>query len=47
MAPKKKNFAVNDLYTALLALAVGAVLATAVFVAVKCIMDYGTIFKVA
>ena len=36
----------SDIYTAVLALAVGVVLATAVFVAVRCYMDYETIFKI-
>ncbi len=35
----------DNLYTAILALAVGVVLATAVFVSYKCYSRYGTIFK--
>ena len=46
MSPIKKPIAVSDLYTAILALAGGVVLATAVFVAVKCHLDFGTIFKI-
>ena len=46
MSPIKKQIAVSDLYTAILALAAGVVLATAIFVAVKCNMDYGTIFTI-
>lgn len=42
----KKTIAVSDLYTAVLALATGVVLATAGFVAYQCHMDYGTIFKI-
>ena len=46
MSPNRRRFAVNNLYTALLALATFVVAATAIFVAVKCLSDYGTIFKV-
>ena len=46
MSPIKKSIAVSDLYTAILALAGGVVLATAIFVAVKCSTDYGTIFTI-
>lgn len=46
MSPKKKTIAVSDLYTAILALAASVVLATAVFVAYKCYVDYETIFKI-
>ena len=42
----KKTIAVSDLYTAVLALATGVVLATSVFVAYQCKMDYGTILKI-
>lgn len=35
----------DNLYTALLAIAVGAVLATAGFVAYMCYTQYGTFFK--
>lgn len=41
-----KTVARNNIYTALLALAFCAVLATAAFVAVKCYVQYGTIFKI-
>ena len=46
MSPNRRRIAVNNLYTALLALATFAVAATAIFVAVKCLSDYGTIFRV-
>ena len=46
MSPMKNTIAVSDLYTAVLALAAGVVLATAVFVAFQCKVDYGTIFKI-
>jgi len=36
----------SNLYTALLALACGAVAATAGFVAYKCFFDYGTLLKI-
>jgi len=36
----------NNLYTAVLALAFGIVLATAAFVAYKCYFQYGTIFRI-
>ena len=35
----------NNLYTVILALALGIVLATTVFVAYKCYVQYDTIFK--
>jgi hypothetical protein len=47
MSPNGRRTAVNNLYTAILALATLVVLATAVYVAAKCLSDYGTIFKVA
>jgi hypothetical protein len=34
----------SNLYTAILAVAFGAVLATAAFVAIQCYSQYGTIF---
>jgi len=46
MSPNPRRAAVSNLYTALLALATFVVAATAVYVAVKCLSDYGTIFKV-
>jgi hypothetical protein len=46
MSPNGRRAAVNNLYTAILALAIFVVGATAIFVAVKCFADYGTIFKV-
>lgn len=36
----------NNLYTAILALAVGAVVATACFVVFMCHQQYGVIFKI-
>jgi hypothetical protein len=36
----------SNLYTALLALACGAIAATAGFVAYKCFFDYGTLLKI-
>jgi hypothetical protein len=36
----------SNLYTALLAIAFGAMLATAAFVAYKCYFDYGTLFQI-
>jgi hypothetical protein len=51
MSPAKQNrgakvVASSNLYTAILALAFGIVLATAAFVAYKCYFQYGTIFKI-
>jgi hypothetical protein len=37
----------DDLYTVILALAFGAVFATAALVAYKCFMQYGTIFVIS
>lgn len=36
----------SNLYTVILAVAFGAVLATAAFVAVKCYFDYNTLFTI-
>jgi len=45
--PAKKTIgATSNLYTAVLALACGVVLATAGLVAYKCYVDYETLFKV-
>ena len=41
-----KPAAMSNLYTALLAVAFGVVLATAAFVAVKCYFIYDTLFKI-
>ncbi|MHC4456404.1 MAG: hypothetical protein ACYS0I_04790 [Planctomycetota bacterium] len=41
-----KITASNNLYTIILALAFGVVLATAAFVAYKCYIQYDTIFKI-
>jgi len=50
MSPKntaEKNIgAISNLYTALLALACGILVATAGLVAYKCYIDYETLFKV-
>jgi hypothetical protein len=46
MSPIKKPVSISDLYTAILALATGVVLATVLFVAVKCHIDYGAIFTI-
>ena len=46
MSPNGKRTAINNLYTAILALATSVVGATAVFVMVKCLVDYGAIFKI-
>lgn len=49
VANKKKNGRLvgSNIYTALLALACGIVLATAGFVAFVCHSQYGTLFKVS
>jgi hypothetical protein len=41
-----KPEAMSNLYTALVAVAFGIVLATAAFVAYKCYFDYGTLFQI-
>ncbi len=41
-----KIIAANNLYTIILALALGAVATTAAFVAYTCYFQYGTIFKI-
>jgi hypothetical protein len=41
-----KPEAMSNLYTALLAIAFGVILATAVFVAYKCYFGYGTLFQI-
>jgi hypothetical protein len=41
-----KPAAASNLYTIILALAFGVVLATAAYVAYKCYFDYGTLFKI-
>jgi len=41
-----RKVASDNLYTIILALAFGAVLATAAFVAYKCNLQYGTIFTI-
>ena len=37
----------SDIYTALLALTAAVILGTVIFLVVKCMTEYGTIFKVA
>jgi uncharacterized membrane protein len=37
----------SDVYTALLALAFAVVLSTAIFMMVKCMSEYGTLFAIA
>jgi hypothetical protein len=51
MSPDGRNrggkiIASNNLYTAILALSFGIVLATVAFVAYKCYFQYGTFFKI-
>ena len=46
MSPKGQNTAPNSLYTAILALAFCAVVATAAFVAIRCFSQYDTIFSI-
>ena len=51
MSPDGRNRGGNvivssNLYTAIIALAFSVVLATAAFVAYKCYLQYGTIFKI-
>jgi hypothetical protein len=41
-----KPVAFSNIYTIILAVAFGVVLATAAFVAYKCYFDYGTLFKI-
>ena len=42
-----KPAAINDVYTALLALALVAVLSTTVFMVLKCMSEYGSVFRIA
>jgi hypothetical protein len=42
-----KPEALNDIYTALLAVTLVVILGTAVFMAIKCMTEYGTIFTIA
>ena len=51
MSPKRQNpggkiAAPSNLYTVILVLALGVVIATAAFVAYMCYFQYGTIFKI-
>ncbi len=41
-----KTTALSNLYTVILALALGVVVATAVFVTYKCYFQYDTVFKI-
>ncbi len=43
---RKRTFAFNDLYTVVLAVAFCVVLFTLAFVALKCYLQYGTIFTI-
>jgi len=45
-SPGRKATAPSNLYTIILALALGVVVVTAVFVAYKCYFQYNTIFKI-
>ena len=44
--PVQKPVLMDNIYTAMLALALAAVAATVVFVACKCYFQYGTFFKI-
>ncbi len=46
MSPIKKPVASSDVYTAIVAIAFGAVIATAAYVAFTCYTNYGTIFSI-
>ena len=41
-----KRKVASNLYTAILAMAFGVILATAVYVSLECYFQYGTIFKI-
>jgi hypothetical protein len=47
MKPNKTVKATSDIFTAILALSTGIVIASAVFIAYTCYANYGEIFKVA
>jgi len=47
MNQNKNRTVESDIFTALLALATGAVLATSVYICYLCYSYYGTIFKIA
>ena len=47
MAKAKKTAYPNDVYTAILAAATGVAFLSAVYVAVMCITEFGTLFKIA
>ena len=42
----RKVAVASNVYTAILALAVGVVVASCCFVAIKCYFEYGTIFQI-
>ena len=42
-----KAAGISDVYTALLALALVAVLSTTVFMVIKCMSEYGSVFQIA
>jgi hypothetical protein len=46
MSPIKKPKAVNNIYTAMLALATGAVFATLIYVLITCLRDYGAMLTI-
>jgi len=46
MVSNKNTFVISNLYTVILAIASGTVIATTIYVVIKCLADYGTIFKV-
>jgi hypothetical protein len=45
-ASGQKGFSISNVYTALLAMALGAVCATAGLVVFKCFVQYGTVLKI-
>ncbi len=46
MSPNIKSLAMSNVYTTMLALSIGAVLATACYVAYMCLTHYGTILQI-
>lgn len=46
MGPINKIKPASNNYTAMLALATGIVIASAIFITVKCIAFYGTVFRI-
>lgn len=47
MSPINKTKLASDSYTAILAVATGIVIATAIYVTVKCFAFYGMVFTIA